>query len=105
MLSFRQHKKEVEVLIKNRATEKQYTIKANYMIAADSANSMVRKQLDVPTSGNIAGTDLLNIYFEADLESVINGQESSKSLIDKTTSMFLAMKSTLKEIRINAYWV
>lgn len=39
--------------------------------------------MNVPTSGNISGKDLLNIYFEADLEQLVKGQEFSQFLIDQ----------------------
>lgn len=82
MISFKQEKNQVEVLIKNRTNGEEYLVKADYMIASDGANSMVRKQLDIPTSGNGSWTDLLNIYFEADLESLVKGREFSQFLIN-----------------------
>lgn len=82
MLSFKQQKNEVEVLVKNRMTGIEYTIKADYMIAADGANSIVREQLKILTSGNVSGVDLLNIYFQADLEVLVKGREFSQLLIE-----------------------
>jgi putative polyketide hydroxylase len=82
LLFFEQHKNEVEILVENRATGAQYKIIADYMIAADGANSLVRKQLNIPVSGNGSWTDLLNIYFEADLELLVKGREFSQFLID-----------------------
>ncbi|MBB6499856.1 FAD-dependent oxidoreductase [Pedobacter cryoconitis] len=82
MLSFEQDENEVAVLVENRVTGEQYIIMADYMIAADGANSVVRKQLDIPVSGNGSWTDLLNIYFEADLEYLVKGREFSQFLID-----------------------
>ncbi|SHL97085.1 FAD-dependent oxidoreductase [Chitinophaga sp. CF418] len=82
MLSFEQHENGVEVWVKNRMTEEHYTIKADYMIAADGANSTVRTMLEIPISGNGSWTDLLNIYFEADLAFLVKGREFSQFLID-----------------------
>lgn len=82
MLSFEQHANEVEVVVQDRKTEEQYTIKAEYLIAADGANSMVREQLAISTSGNGSWTDLLNIYFEADLADLVKGREFSQFLIE-----------------------
>lgn len=82
MVSFKQDEDNVKVLVKNRTTGEQYLVQADYMIAADGANSMVRKQLEIPTSGNGSWTDLLNIYFEADLESLVKGREFSQFLIN-----------------------
>lgn len=82
MLSFEQNENNVQVLVKNRTTDEQYTILADYMIAADGANSPVKNQLKIPTYGNIDGTNLLNIYFEADLETVVKGKEFSQFLLN-----------------------
>ncbi|MCW3463155.1 FAD-dependent monooxygenase [Chitinophaga nivalis] len=82
LLSFTQHPNEVEVLVQNRQTAAQYTIRADYMIAADGASSFVRNQLNVPVSGNGSWTDLLNIYFEADLAAIVKGREFSQFLIE-----------------------
>lgn len=82
VLSFEQRENNVKVLVQNRTNGQEYTIIADYMIAADGANSMVRKQLNIPTSGNGPGTDLLNIYFEADLEHLVKGREFSQFLVD-----------------------
>ncbi len=82
MLSFEQNENNVQVLVKDRATDKQYTIIADYLIAADGSNSAVRTHLKIPTYGNINGTNLLNIYFQADLEDVVKGQEFSQFLLN-----------------------
>ncbi|WP_316833454.1 FAD-dependent monooxygenase [Pedobacter nutrimenti] len=98
MLSFNPRENEVEILVKNRETNKQYTIIADYMIAADGANSLVRKQLNVPISGNGSWTNLLNIYFEADLELLVKGREFSQFLIDtpEITGFLLAINNKNK---------
>ncbi|WP_146610785.1 FAD-dependent oxidoreductase [Pedobacter cryoconitis] len=82
MLAFEQQENEVQILVENRATGEQYRIIADYMIAADGANSLVRKQLNIPVSGNGSWKDLLNIYFEADLELLVKDREFSQFLID-----------------------
>lgn len=83
MVSFRQRENDVEILVENRTSGQEYTIIADYMIAADGANSIVRKQLEIPVaSGNGPCTDLLNIYFEADLEQLVKGKEFSQFLVD-----------------------
>ena len=82
MMSFEQIGEELRVLVQNRETEEEYAITANYMIAADGANSMVRNQLKIPSSGNGPATDLLHIYFKADMEALVKGREFSQFLID-----------------------
>lgn len=95
VLSFQQHEHHVAVLVNSRETDEPYTITADYMIAADGANSPLRTSLNVPTSGNISGKDLLNIYFEADLEQLVKGQEFSQFLIDQpdVTSFLLTINN------------
>jgi putative polyketide hydroxylase len=83
VLSFEQRDQRIRVLVKDRKTEEEYNIEADYLIAADGANSPVRTQLNVTTSGNISGKDLLNIYFEADLGDMVKGQEFSQFLIEQ----------------------
>lgn len=67
--------------VKDRASDEEYTIKADYMIAADGANSAIREQLRIPVTGSRSWTDLLNIYLEADLEFLVKGREFSQLLI------------------------
>ncbi|RFM32531.1 FAD-dependent oxidoreductase [Chitinophaga silvisoli] len=94
--AFQQDTDRVEVLVKNRETEEVYAIHAQYMIAADGANSFVRKQLDIPCTGHGAWMDLLNIYFEADLGALVKGREFSQFLVDtpEITGFLLAINNT-----------
>lgn len=96
LVSFHQDSTKVTALIKNRETEEEYTIQANYMIAADGANSMIRQQLDIPTTGHGAWMDLLNIYFKADLADLVRGREFSQFLIEtpEITGFMLAINNT-----------
>ncbi|GAQ14654.1 FAD-binding monooxygenase [Myroides odoratimimus] len=82
MLSFKQHGNTTTSIIQNRKTGDQYTIEAQYIIAADGANSPTRKQLNIATYGNGSWTNLLNIYFKADLSAIVKGKEFSQLLID-----------------------
>ncbi|SFM88042.1 2-polyprenyl-6-methoxyphenol hydroxylase [Chitinophaga sp. YR627] len=96
LLSFEQDHNGVKILVEDRTAGKAYTVLADYMIAADGANSMVRTQLNIPTSGNTPGTDLLNIYFEADLAAIVAGREFSQYLIDNAdlTGFLLTINNT-----------
>lgn len=82
MMHFEQDDNKVVVSVKNRENDSLYTIQAEYMIAADGANSSVRKQLGIPTTGAGSWTDLLNIYFDADLGPLVKGKEFSQFLIE-----------------------
>lgn len=95
MISFEQNEDTVEVWAEDRETGDQYKINASYMIATDGANSSVRKQLNIPVTGSGSLTDLLNIYFEADLTQFVKGREFSQLLIEtpEITGFLLAINN------------
>lgn len=58
----------VKAKVTNRSTDSEFTISANYVIAADGVHSPVREILDIPVSGpNILGHRAI-AYFQADLQ-------------------------------------
>lgn len=65
------------------SNENTYTVTGNYLIAADGANSPIRSQLGVSTTGCGAMGHLLNILFHADLESLVKRREFNLCLIDR----------------------
>ncbi|ASZ13912.1 FAD-dependent monooxygenase [Chitinophaga pendula] len=95
MIHFEQDETKVTASIKNRANDDIYTIRADYMIAADGANSAVRRKLAIPTTGAGSWTDLLNIYFDADLGPLVKGKEFSQFLIEtpEITGFLLAINN------------
>lgn len=68
-----------------RNTKVKSAVHAAYLIAADGANSPIRRSLDVQTAG--AGTlgYLLSILFHADLSELIRGREISMCLVSQPT--------------------
>lgn len=83
LLSFEQDKTGVTATIVDRATGVQRTIRADYMIAADGANSPIRRMLGVATSGRGVLGHLLNVLFEADLTDFVRGREFSICTIER----------------------
>ncbi|KAI7976846.1 hypothetical protein EIK77_010077 [Talaromyces pinophilus] len=79
----KQDEKKVTASIRNRETGKTTTVIADYLIAADGANSRIRSQLDVPTTGRGTMGYLLNILFEADLKELVDKREFSLCVIDR----------------------
>ncbi|GAM34624.1 hypothetical protein TCE0_015f02317 [Talaromyces pinophilus] len=79
----KQDEKKVTASIRNRETGKTTTVVADYLIAADGANSRIRSQLDVPTTGRGTMGYLLNILFEADLKELVDKREFSLCVIDR----------------------
>ena len=68
-----------------------YRIHADYLLAADGADSLVRAALGVATSG--AGTlgHYLNIYFRADLSDLVRGREFVTCFVRNQTVSGLLM--------------
>jgi putative polyketide hydroxylase len=77
LVSFEQDEGGVTAAIVERANGVCHTIRAEYMVAADGARSMVRDVLGVSTSGSGSQGHLLNILFKADLRDLVRGREFS----------------------------
>jgi putative polyketide hydroxylase len=73
----------VSVLLRNRENGSSRTIRAEYVIAADGANSSIRTRLNVPTTGCGSMGHALNILFHADLKSFVHQREFSICLIHR----------------------
>jgi 2-polyprenyl-6-methoxyphenol hydroxylase-like FAD-dependent oxidoreductase len=75
LVSFEQTNTGVQALIRDRKTGQEETIYAKYMIAADGAKSQVRQALGIEfTEGGSFG-NYINIYFQADLRKLVEGNE------------------------------
>ncbi|HYQ67595.1 FAD-dependent monooxygenase [Actinophytocola sp.] len=66
----------VDVLVRDRLTGTEYTIRARYLIGADGARSQVAADLDLPYEGamDIAGS--MNITFRADISAYVGHRPS-----------------------------
>ncbi|KAJ6495453.1 FAD-binding monooxygenase-like protein [Mycena sanguinolenta] len=73
----------VTATLRDRESGGTESIRAQYLIAADGANSPIRKQLDVPVTGRGSMGHLLNILFHADLEALVHGREFSICIIER----------------------
>lgn len=82
-ISFTQDSSGVTAIILDRLTGLKSTVKAAYLIAADGAESPIRKHLDISTTGSGPLGHLLNISFEADLTEFVKGREFSLCLINR----------------------
>jgi putative polyketide hydroxylase len=82
LISFEQNETGVTATIVERSSGTQYTVRADYLIAADGARSPIRKLLGVSQSGQGALEHYLNIYFQADLSELVRGKEFSQCLIE-----------------------
>ena len=76
-LGVEQDEERVTARLRDRGTGKEYEVSADYLIAADGANSPIREQLGVQRTGKGALGNLLNILFTAPLEAFVKGREFS----------------------------
>ena len=75
----------IEATIREQSTGVESKVRAKYMIAADGAGSLIRTSLNVPTTGVGSQGHLLNILFEADLQSFVQGREFSMCYIEQAS--------------------
>lgn len=59
----------VDVLVHDRVTGQEYTIRAKYLIGADGARSQVAADLDLPFEGAMDVAGSMNITFRADISA------------------------------------
>jgi putative polyketide hydroxylase len=80
----------------NRETGERSTVRAAYLIAADGARSPMRTSLGIPLTGSGVLSHQLNVYFHADLTSLVKGREFSMCLIDHpdVRGMFASINNT-----------
>ncbi|MFB6456273.1 FAD-dependent monooxygenase [Chitinophaga sp. Hz27] len=83
MIDYTQDHNGITAILKKRETGETTTITADYLIAADGANSPVRKKLNLPVSGPGVLSYFLNIYFEADMATLVRDREFSLCIIDR----------------------
>lgn len=82
-IKIKQDEKKVTASIQDRKTGETATVTADYLIAADGANSGIRATLDVPMTGCGTMGYLLNILFQADLKDLVDKREFSLCIIDR----------------------
>ena len=73
----------VTATLLDRETGKTNVVKAEYCVAADGAESPIRKWLGVKTSGQGTLGHMLNILFHADLKALVEKREFSLCVIDR----------------------
>ena len=69
--SFEEVDEFVNARIENRESNQQFLIQSKYLIAADGANSRIRKQLGIKLKGPNKIQDVVNAYFTNDLSQFI----------------------------------
>jgi len=74
LVAFEQNNDGVTARIRERATGEEYIANAHYLIAADGAGSPIRQMLKVSMRGRGTLAHNINIYFRADLSSLVQGR-------------------------------
>jgi 2,4-dichlorophenol 6-monooxygenase len=66
-----QDKEGVTVTVKDRLTDKNYTVRAKYLVGADGGNSLVAEHAGLPFEGKMGVGGSMNILFRADLSKYV----------------------------------
>ena len=82
--------------LRDRETGKEYELTADYLIAADGANSPIREQLGIQRTGEGALGNLLNILFTAPLGPFVKDREFSICQINtpEISGLFTAINNS-----------
>lgn len=83
LLTFEQDAEGVTATVCERDSGNEYTLRADYMLAADGAGSRIRQTLGASVSGSGSPGFLLNILFQADLREFVRDREFSMCLIER----------------------
>lgn len=74
LVSFEQDAEGVSAIIRDRKTDTQSAIRADYLVAADGNRSRIRQQLGIPLHGQGTLSHNMTIVFEADLSDALRGR-------------------------------
>ncbi|GHO72388.1 2,4-dichlorophenol 6-monooxygenase [Ktedonobacter sp. SOSP1-85] len=71
-LSLEQDSHGVTATVRDRVGDKTYQVRAKYLLGCDGANSLVAKDIDLPTHGKMDVAGSMNIVFSADLSKYVS---------------------------------
>ena len=77
LTEFTQNSQKVVATLLDRTTGVEEMIEADYLIAADGANSPIRHLLEIPVTAEKSHGHIINMYFESDLSEFVKGREFS----------------------------
>jgi 2-polyprenyl-6-methoxyphenol hydroxylase-like FAD-dependent oxidoreductase len=77
MVSFTQDDAGVAAVLQPRDGGPEQTVRARYLVAADGAHSVVRRQIGIGMAGRGSFADCVTIYFKADLRALIGNRNLS----------------------------
>jgi putative polyketide hydroxylase len=96
LVSFTQDAQGVTAIVLERATGIQQSIRADYLIAADGADSPIRHMLKIPMHGQGTLEHFINIYFCADLQNLVCDRWFGICFVENplVEGLFLAVNNT-----------
>jgi 2-polyprenyl-6-methoxyphenol hydroxylase-like FAD-dependent oxidoreductase len=77
LISFEQDADGVTAQVRERDSGKQYTVRSQYLIAADGAHSAIREHLGIRMHGRGILSHSITIYFHADVSKLLRGRNLS----------------------------
>jgi 2-polyprenyl-6-methoxyphenol hydroxylase-like FAD-dependent oxidoreductase len=77
VMSLEAGEREVSALVRERDGGDEYTVHAQYVVAADGAHSPVRRQLGIDMQGHGSFSDSITIYFRADVRPLLGDRNLS----------------------------
>jgi 2-polyprenyl-6-methoxyphenol hydroxylase-like FAD-dependent oxidoreductase len=77
IISVRQDADGVIASVRRRDNGQEYTVRAQYMIAADGAHSAIREGLGISMRGRGTFSNSITIYFRADVSALLRGRNLS----------------------------
>ncbi|HET9107037.1 MAG TPA: FAD-dependent monooxygenase [Steroidobacteraceae bacterium] len=75
MVSFDEDAAGVTTLLRDRGRGDTFTVRSEYLIAADGAHSSVRRRLGIAMLGHSAFSKSVTLYFRADLRALLAGKQ------------------------------
>lgn len=100
LISLEQDSDSVIAKVMERATGRQYSIRADYLIATDGASSPIRQKLGIRMAGRGVLGHYMGIYFRADLTELVRGREFIMSFVKNSEA-----PGTLSSINNRDRWV
>lgn len=87
-LSHEQDADGVTVFLRERLTQREYQMRARYLVGADGAKSLIAEQIDLPIEGQMARAGTTYVTFNADLTHLVAHRPSILNWIVTTEASF-----------------
>jgi 2-polyprenyl-6-methoxyphenol hydroxylase-like FAD-dependent oxidoreductase len=85
LTSWEQDGEGIRAVIRERDTDQSFTVRAEYLIAADGGRSEIRERLGIPLVGHGLLSRSVTIYFRADVGPLLRGRNLSVILVRNPT--------------------